>query len=733
MKECPRCFRCWDDDVERCRDDDGLVEIVFAGPPILDRKYRIDRRLGRGGVGVVYGAYHLGLQKTFALKLIVALDQAALARFRIEAATLGRLKHPNIVDVTDFGVDMRGDGLPYLVMEHLHGRTLAEECRAIGPLPLERALPIVDAIAAAIDYAHERGVLHLDLKPSNVFISDDHSGAPAVKILDFGLARFVGEPRHCAATFDGPDAAAASLLRLGLGSQPTSPDRDTGESTPIVGGTASECVEQIEQLRCFGTVAYMAPEILCGHPASPRSDIYSFGTLVYDILVGRPPFQGTAADIVAGHCSEAPPTPSGVNPALSHEFDAPLTMSLEKNVSRRFARAADIARQVRAAATRAQTRTWRQREIPRRIAVATLAAFALPVIFDLAAPSTLLQPFENRLVDARFLSAPKRVPDARLVLVSLDEASLLADPTPLSEKADEFGRQLARVYDAGARAVAIDFLLPEAWSRSRVFSELILRHAEVLTLAAFSSRDGVVIGPECLSALTAAALGPERASDLFAFVNVDEDRDGVYRRARLSFRDQAGRHRDAWAARAVRTFDGDDRHFRHGPATFLIDHSTDWRGFEVIAWKDLEATLQRSPEIFRGRVVLVGGDFGSDVHRVPAGSNVPGLVLQALIANTVLSGFPVHEAAPFPYVVGTSAGVAAVMLSFLLNRRRLVPFLLAAALAATCAAAPFLVFRRAQVLLPVAGPLAMTIIVILLASSLRLVLPAFPEHRADAS
>src|SRR5215475_1741336 len=162
---------------------------------VLDGKYRLDDRLGEGAAGVVYRATHLGLKRVFALKLLKpgpVSDPLAVARFQREAEALGRLRHPHIVDVTDSGIDP-GTGTPYLVMELLDGVPLAELCRT-GPLPLERALPILAAIAAAVDAAHERGILHRDLKPGNILLCQGDGEAPAVKVLDFGLAEIAGDP-----------------------------------------------------------------------------------------------------------------------------------------------------------------------------------------------------------------------------------------------------------------------------------------------------------------------------------------------------------------------------------------------------------------------------------------------------------------------------------------------------------------------------------------------------------
>ena len=155
--------------------------------------------IGHGGMGVVYRVRHRALAREFAAKLIhsrVAESPAFLERFTREAEALGKLKHPHIVDVTDFGIDRGGTTRPYLVMEHLSGRTLEEEIRA-GAVAADAALTLFEDIASALDHAHAQGVLHLDLKPANILVLDTGS-RPSAKILDFGLAQFLtpesGEP-----------------------------------------------------------------------------------------------------------------------------------------------------------------------------------------------------------------------------------------------------------------------------------------------------------------------------------------------------------------------------------------------------------------------------------------------------------------------------------------------------------------------------------------------------------
>jgi serine/threonine protein kinase/CHASE2 domain-containing sensor protein len=819
MKECPECLRCFDDAVEICSYDDAPLQAAFAGPAILDGKYRVDQRLGHGGMGVVYRVHHRALQKTFALKVIATFDDAFLARFRTEAETLGRLKHPNIVEVTDFGIDAREGGIPYLVMEYLEGSTLADLNRRLGRLPIERSLPIFESIAEAIDHAHERGILHLDLKPGNVFVSTNESRREAVKILDFGLARFVGDPsapgehgagrdervahqttspsepvdgpepserggaiggggtecaerpashshedrtpepeagaldhqvgegaeqRRCpvcggkraiTSTLDG--ACPACLLRLGLSAESLLGIEDgLLASAPLDDAGFSRSFRPLSEQRCFGTPAYMAPEVLSGKQATRASDIYSFGILMYEILVGRHPFQGSPLEVIAGHCSGAPPPPATLNSALPPELDQALLPALAKNPADRPPRATGLVQQIRSAVFRAHIRTWRERETPRRIGLAVAAAIVLPLVLTPVWRSGVLQQLENRSVDARFLAAPTRAPDARLMMISLDESSLAADPTPLTEKADEFGRELERVFAAGARAIAIDFLLPETWSRSKAFSDLILRHPEALTLGAFSSPGGIVIGPECLNALAAAALGPKRVSDLFAFVNLNEDSDGVSRRAHLSYLDQNGTQRDAWAIRAVRNLDA--ALVPKTSSAVWIDHSVDWQRIERVSWKDLATTLEQQPDLFQDRLVLVGGDFvgfGGDYHRVPFRSDgaqgVSGLVLQALIANTILSGAPVREVAPFTFLLGIGLVVMTLMLAFLLSIGWQRPALVVLTSVPVYVGASFLLFLQMHVLLPLVGPMMTAAVAVALAFVLRTALPRFPEVETD--
>lgn len=609
--------------------------------------------LGEGAAGVVYRAVHVGLEKSFAIKLLKTSgppDPAARERFRREAVALGRLRHPNIVDVTDSGIDE----VPYLVTELLEGASLS------GPLPFGKALPLFEQIADAIDAAHGAGVLHRDLKPGNVLVS----ATGQVKVLDFGLAELLTGP----------------------------------------GGVFEE----------IGTPLYAAPEMIRDGEASRASDIYSFGVLVYEILGGRPPFQGSVAEVLAGHLdSEPPPLP------LAPEIWLPLRDALQKDPALRPRTAGELVRRLLQGAAQAEWARWKAREIPRRLKMAALLSLALAAV-GMILPWPLLPPVERRIGDWRVRTSPAKAPDPRILLVTFDEASLDSSPLSLADRADEIGSTLSRIFDAGARSVAIDLLLPEKWSRSRSFSDVVLRHADALTLAAFSAPDGSLVGPECLDRLTVAALGP-RTAQIFGFVNLDEDRDGVVRRGRLWFHDRSGNERLSWAARAARSTP-----IRRD---FWIDTRIDWTRYSRISWLQVSAALDRSPEIFRERIVLVGGDFrgsGDDYHRT-ARAAVSGLTLQALMVDTILKGLPVREPGRMSVLLCLILAAALSPTILLCSRRTASPVLWLALASGFYLAVSFPVFWWTGLMLPVAAPLLLLLTGALAAVALRRNLPSPPE------
>jgi serine/threonine-protein kinase len=258
MKKCPKCGIEYPDATTLCPSDGVALE--QTDDPLLGRvltgKYRVDEKLSEGGMGTVYRGTHVLMDKTVAIKVLrpsLAADEKIVARFSREARAASRITHPNAVSVTDIGETE--DGIVFLVMEFLSGRTLKEVIRQEGPLPLDRVVNISRQVADALKAAHDQGVVHRDLKSDNIMLNSTAVGEHA-KVLDFGIAK-INEP----------------------------------EGVPDSGLTAPNLV--------IGTPQYMSPE-QCSQAGDidSRSDIYSFGVILYEMLVGHVPFSGESPTIV---------------------------------------------------------------------------------------------------------------------------------------------------------------------------------------------------------------------------------------------------------------------------------------------------------------------------------------------------------------------------------------------------------------------------------------------------
>lgn len=257
---------------------------------LLSGRYRVDDLIGRGGMASVYRGYDQTLGRTVAIKVLkadLAGDAAFRTRFRLEAQAASRMAHPTIVRVFDAGEDVEtgADGherpVPYIVMELVHGRLL-KDVIAAGPVPTEDALRYVDGILEALEYSHRAGVVHRDIKPGNVMITD--SGR--VKVMDFGIARAVSDSSSTVA-----------------------------ETTAIV-----------------GTAAYFSPEQAKGESVDARADLYSTGVVLYELLTGRPPFRGdTPVAVAYQHVSEAPVPPSEIVETVPRALDAIVLRALAKD------------------------------------------------------------------------------------------------------------------------------------------------------------------------------------------------------------------------------------------------------------------------------------------------------------------------------------------------------------------------------------------------------------------
>jgi eukaryotic-like serine/threonine-protein kinase len=317
MLHCPTCGRTFADEAQACPDDgtplqaDSTVAGDIPLDPLigrtLDEKYRLVDRLGTGGMGTVYRATHLLIDRPVAVKVLnqrFVEDEAAQARFRREARAAGRLQHNNAVTVTDFGRTQ--DGFVYLVMELLEGRTLRDVLAREAPLDTARSVSLMLQISAAVGAAHEAGVIHRDLKPANIFIVQRKDAPPFVKVLDFGIAKLAAD------TIDDDDPK--TLTAVGV---------------------------------MIGTPKYMSPEQCDSGPLTPASDVYSLGIILYEMLTGTTPFTGTSALAIAlKHSTEIPRPPREWVVTIPPAIEAIVLKALEKKPEDRPPNAAEFRREL---------------------------------------------------------------------------------------------------------------------------------------------------------------------------------------------------------------------------------------------------------------------------------------------------------------------------------------------------------------------------------------------------
>jgi serine/threonine-protein kinase len=265
----------------------------------LSGRYEIGDRLGSGGMSNVYKATDLTLERTVAVKVLaehLSDDERFVARFRREALAVAKLIHPNIVQVYDTGVD---DHRHYIVMEYVEGRSGAQILQRQGPIGPETAAEVGVQACAGLDYAHRRGIIHRDVKPGNLMIVGGPAGGgaqPTVKLTDFGIARALEQTR----------------------------------------------ITQVGSV--VGTAAYLAPEQVRGEEATPATDVYALGVVLYQFLTGRLPYEGsTLAELAVRQQNERPLPPSTYNDEVSGTLGAAVLRALDGDPSRRYGSADELA------------------------------------------------------------------------------------------------------------------------------------------------------------------------------------------------------------------------------------------------------------------------------------------------------------------------------------------------------------------------------------------------------
>ena len=296
MKECPTCRRCYPDEINHCPQDGDATAPSLLGEPTLDARYLLERRLGQGGMGVVFQARHIFLKTRHAIKVIlpdlVGNDPMLTTRFRQEALAAAAIRHQNIIAVTDFGV-VRGN-MPFLVMEFIEGRSLQDILATEGAMSPLRAWEFISAIAAGVGAAHRQNIVHRDLKPLNIMVQDNVSVAEGLKILDFGLAKI--------------------------------------KSGELLGSFV-----QAQTSGLMGSPFYMAPEQWSDEEPDARADIYSIGVILYQMLSGEVPFKGSSIpSIMKKHLTLPPPSFQSMGVSVPPPIESVVRHALEKEVSERI-------------------------------------------------------------------------------------------------------------------------------------------------------------------------------------------------------------------------------------------------------------------------------------------------------------------------------------------------------------------------------------------------------------
>jgi serine/threonine protein kinase len=316
---CPSCGDKISGTLDHCPNDGTPLfsDEVMARVGMVIKDHQIQGVIGEGGMGVVYRAQHVVIEKPVAIKVLhdrFARQKQMVEQFIVEAKAASRIRHPNIIDVTDFGTTP--DGLVFLVMEYLDGESLQDRLARVQRLSVFEAVNIVKQVARGLGAAHELGIVHRDLKPANIFLCEREGRRRIVRrTAGESGARFTVEPEH---TFD-----LVKLLDFGVAKF-----MDLGPSAATRAGVLC------------GTPQYLSPEQAQEQPATPRSDIYALGAVFYETITGSVPFDGSSMfEILKGHVAGnlVPPSHRAPSAAIDDNIDAVIGCCLEKDPARRFA------------------------------------------------------------------------------------------------------------------------------------------------------------------------------------------------------------------------------------------------------------------------------------------------------------------------------------------------------------------------------------------------------------
>ncbi|HEX8190455.1 MAG TPA: bifunctional serine/threonine-protein kinase/formylglycine-generating enzyme family protein [Pyrinomonadaceae bacterium] len=309
MKECPACHRCFADQVNHCPSDGDRLKFLISLDTTLDERYLLERKLGQGGMGLVFKAQHKFIKTQHAIKVIlpdlVGNDPSLAARFRQEAMAAAAIRHPNTVSVTDYGI-LQGT-TPYLVMEFVEGRSLHDilaEQRRLSPVA---AVEIILAVCAGVAAAHRQGIVHRDLKPLNIMFRPGEPPGESLKVLDFGLAKI--------------------------------------KSGELLGSFVAAQTQGM-----MGSPFYMAPEQWSDDDIDVRADIYSLGIILYQMVAGEVPFKGKSIPSIMSMHLNTPPVPlaeRGVE--VPPPLERAIQHALEKDPSKRPQSVEDFVAELREA------------------------------------------------------------------------------------------------------------------------------------------------------------------------------------------------------------------------------------------------------------------------------------------------------------------------------------------------------------------------------------------------